>query len=84
MQHMDLRENCTQILNYLFLSKSKRCGESIFKHIFRMLRFVIFFENPWISQRYIANFALKHHSAYLLCQQEVSRDCDVVYKEKSQ
>ena len=44
MQHMDLRENCTQILNYLFLSKSKRCGESIFKHIFRMLPFVIFWK----------------------------------------
>ena len=46
-----------------------------------MLCFVIFIKI--LEYRYIANFASEDRRAYLLCQQDVSRVCDVYEEERS-
>ena len=71
-----LKENCTQKLNY-FKVNIKRNEETIFKRIFRMLRF---YKNPWISL--YCKFCLWTPWCIFAVSTDVSRVCDVVYEEE--
>ena len=68
MEHNPLDLNKLLYLNtfffnaYLFLSKSLRCGESIFKHIFFMLRFII------LKNYFVSKSGSQHRGAELVCQ----------------